>query len=61
MVQSSCENEFCLYQKQGACVLERVQLDIQGNCADCVYINIEKDTLKSLKEKLLRQLQDLEL
>ncbi len=58
MARLSCENEFCVYQKQGDCVLESVQLDIQGNCVDCVYINIEKDTLKNLKEKLLRELQD---
>lgn len=54
MIRLSCENEFCVYQKEGTCVLGKVQLDIQGNCTDCVYVNIEKDTLKKLKEKFLR-------
>lgn len=48
-----CENEFCIYQKQGMCILEKVQLDIQGNCVDCIYINVEKDMLNTLKENLL--------
>ena len=56
MTQLSCENEFCIYQKQGICILESVQLDIQGNCVDCIYINVEKDTLNSLKEKILKDL-----
>ena len=50
----SCENEFCIYQKQGKCILENIQLDIQGNCTDCTYINIEEDTLNNLKNKILK-------
>ena len=56
MTQLSCENEFCIYQKQGKCILESVQLDIQGNCADCIYIKIEEDPLNFLKEKVLKDL-----
>ncbi len=56
MTQLSCENEFCTYQKQGKCILESVQLDIQGNCTDCIYIKVEEETLNKLKEKLLREL-----
>lgn len=50
-----CENEFCIYQKQGMCILDKIQLDIQGNCTDCIYINVDKDTLNTLKEELLNQ------
>lgn len=46
-----CENEFCIYQFEGKCILETVRLDIQGSCLDCVYIDIDKDVLNSLKEK----------
>ncbi len=56
MIQLSCENEFCIYQKQGTCILESVRLDIQGNCVDCIYIDVEEDTLNNLKEKLLMDL-----
>ena len=58
MTLLSCENEFCIYQKQGRCILESVQLDIQGNCVECIHINVEENVLKDLKEKLLNDLQD---
>ena len=53
-----CENEFCIYQKGGECVLERVHLDIQGNCADCFYVCVEEERLSNLKEEMLGDLQD---
>lgn len=59
MSQLFCENEFCIYQKQGNCILERVKLDIQGSCKDCLYVNIQEDTLDLLKEDLLRNLQEI--
>ena len=56
MPQLFCENEFCIYQKQGNCILESVQLDMRGNCAECIYINVEENDLNNMKEKLLRDL-----
>jgi len=56
MVKLFCDNEFCIYQKQGKCILESVHLDIQGNCADCIYVRIKEDTLNHLKDKLLNHL-----
>lgn len=56
MTRVSCENEWCIYQKEGTCTLERVQLDIQGNCADCIYVHVEQKVLDDLKEELLRKM-----
>ena len=56
-MELSCENEFCIYQKNGTCSLDIVELDIQGTCTDCIYINIEENTLSELKEKLLKNLK----
>ena len=53
----SCHNEFCIYQKQGNCILNSVSLDIQGNCLDCVYVNVEEESLNDLKEKQLKKLE----
>lgn len=61
MCQLSCENKFCIYQKQGNCALESVKLDIQGNCIDCIYINVEENTLNNMKEETLTNLGDLDL
>lgn len=46
-----CENVFCIYQKDGKCILDIVNLDIQGNCVDCTYIDIEPTHLNELKQK----------
>ncbi len=56
MTKLLCQNEFCIYQKQGNCILKSIQLDTQGTCIDCIYINVEEDTLNNLKEKILRNL-----
>ncbi len=55
MGQISCENKFCIYEKQGKCILERIELDIQGSCMECIYINIEEDILNKLKDDLLEK------
>ena len=55
-MELSCENEFCIYQKNENCILDVIHLDVNGNCTDCIYINIEDDALINLKEKLLKEL-----
>lgn len=56
MIKFSCENEFCIYQKQGNCILDNIQLDKQGCCLDCIYIDIEENELNKFKEKPLGEL-----
>lgn len=45
-----CENIFCIYQNN-KCILDDIHLDIQGNCLDCIYINIDCELLDKLKEE----------
>ena len=60
MIQLSCQNEFCIYQKQGTCILDRIELDMRGNCVDCIWLNIGKETVDDLKDKLLTELEKTE-
>ena len=53
MTELLCDNEFCIYQKEGKCSLEGIQLDIQGNCENCIYVNVEQEVLNSLKKEAL--------
>lgn len=46
-----CENCFCIYEENGNCTLQNIELDIQGLCKDCIYINIENRDLQKLKFK----------
>ena len=37
----------------GKCILENINLSIEGLCNDCIYVDISEDKLKKLrKEKL---------
>ena len=46
-----CKNYFCIYWKEDNCVLREISLDIQGNCEDCIYININKEMLDKERER----------
>ena len=46
----SCENYFCIYEKDGKCVLEEVEIDAHGVCGDCVYPCVDFEKLEQIKE-----------
>ena len=46
-----CENIFCVYQKDNKCKLDKITLDIQGNCTSCIYVNINEKTLDNYKNE----------
>ena len=49
-----CENEFCIYQKDDKCTLDKISLDFQGICNECIYVNLDDALLKELKEKQIK-------
>lgn len=53
-----CENEFCIYQENGKCILDVIELDISGMCQSCIYINISQEELDEKKKKLREKLGD---
>ncbi len=50
-VTMDCENCFCIYQYRGRCRLDSIEMDIQGKCKECVYIDMDEATLDSIKER----------
>lgn len=46
----SCENYFCIYQKDGACILDHININIQGFCEGCVFPDVDFDKLEKIKE-----------
>ena len=53
----NCENNFCIYQSKGKCVLGEVSIDSLGMCAECIYPNIDEKILNQAKSKLLMDYQ----
>ncbi len=56
----NCENKFCIYQNEGKCMLNKVDIDSLGMCADCIYPDIDEKILNQAKLKLLREYQKAE-
>lgn len=50
-----CENYFCIYEDNGKCILDKIELDIMGQCTECIYVNLESDVLKEAKQNLLKK------
>ena len=48
-----CENIFCVYQKNDECILEEIELDILGQCRECIYIDLSNDIINEQKTKKL--------
>ena len=49
-----CENSFCIYQSKGKCILNKVDIDSLGMCAECIYPDIDEEILNQAKLKLLK-------
>ena len=52
-----CENDYCLYQKDNACTLDKLDIEFGGVCDECVLVGIPNDKLKELKEEQLKRLK----
>ena len=48
-----CENSFCIYQTNGKCILDTVEINSFGMCTECIYPDIDEKTLNQAKKKLL--------
>lgn len=49
----NCENHFCVYQADGRCTLDEVQLDITGSCTECIYVELDEGMIRESKQKFL--------
>jgi len=48
-----CENCFCIYQKNNKCILKNIELDVLGQCHECIYVDIPQKYLEALKNEKL--------
>ena len=53
-----CENLFCIYEKDGNCTIDNVELDISGSCQNCIYVDIPENLLETLKISCLENLEN---
>lgn len=48
-----CDNSFCVYQANGKCVLNKIDIDISGMCTECIYADLDEEILNQAKLKIL--------
>ncbi len=51
-----CENQFCVYQKEGKCLLDEISVNCIGMCEDYRYINMSETLLDKIKAKHLNDM-----
>ena len=49
-----CDVDYCIYNKDFSCILDKIQIDSTGMCEECILISISKEDLEFLKEKQLQ-------
>ena len=52
----SCENEFCIYNRDFQCILDEVNLDALGTCSSYINVELVKKFLEAEKERQLREI-----
>ena len=56
-----CENVYCIYCEKMECKLEEISLDVQGQCTECIYVEIEEELIAERKQKQLKLIGFLEI
>ncbi len=55
-----CLKELCIYQKNDRCMLDNIELDMNGCCDSCICPMIPEEVLEREKEKLRKRLDEEE-
>lgn len=50
-----CENEVCIYQKDGNCILPEITIDVRGSCSEFIIANFDSEYLEKVKNKVLKR------
>lgn len=54
----NCENDLCVYNSKGKCIIEEISVDSSGMCAACIYPNIDEKILEKAKNNFLERYKD---
>ncbi len=54
----TCDNIFCIYWEENACILDDISLDIQGSCTDCIYVSLDPAYLTAQRTALLEKFEE---
>ena len=49
-----CENYLCIFWKKDKCTLDKISLDIFGQCAECIYVDINPKIIEKQRQQMLK-------
>ncbi len=52
-----CEFDYCIYQRDGKCIVDRIQINSQGMCDACIVLSLEGAFLQEIKRKKLENIE----
>ena len=52
-----CENNFCIYEQNGNCVLDYIEIDTLGHCRECIILSIDESIVEELKKEKRSELE----
>ena len=58
-IYMQCENHVCVYWTlEKCCTLDEVELDVQGRCQTCIYLDIDEAVLQKERQKILKRYEE---
>ena len=54
-----CENNYCIYESNGKCLLDEISIDSLGMCTEYIYPDIDEEILNQAKSKFLKTYEKL--
>ena len=58
MEKIRCEKSLCIYEKNGFCILDEIEINVLGMCSECIIPNFDNYYVETMKEKTLKTLND---
>ena len=55
-----CDNIYCVYWKNNQCIYDDTEIDLQGRCILCKYVDVDENTLRELRESQRKNIEPFE-
>lgn len=55
-----CENSMCIYEKNGLCILDEIEINVLGMCDECILPNFDEKSIKAAKRETLKRILERE-
>ena len=54
-----CEFDYCIYNKEFTCILDKIQINSLGMCEACEIVTVPEENLKKYKKRRLKEIEEI--